>query len=312
MKASNWNLALSLLTAHYPDIDTAPLGLSLVANSHRGGEQPPVRAKRGESGITSHGKKLVRNGCKTLQDTAGRQNLTFWTVTLPNVSKRDAETIAENWANIVRVLMQRLGRMLRKAGLPAISVGVTEVQAKRFASSGVLCLHLHVVFQGRHRFRSWAYSPEDFDRCWKEVLAPYLELTQDEYEWSASSNVQRVKRSAEGYLGKYMSKGKEDCRLYREAGYTGVFPSSWYTISNSLRRAVLRAKVSIFQELGEWLRECVYRCPDDVFEYVREIKIDITNGWHPPMEKMEKVIGWCGRLKQSTTKEIYRTVNKVV
>lgn len=251
---------------------------------------------------------MVRNACKLMQDRVGRNQLSFWTVTLPDVSKRDSETIAENWADIVRVLMQRLRRRLRREGLPGELVGVAEVQAKRFARSGVLCLHLHVVFQGRHRFRSWSIEPSDFDLMWQETLAPYLERTQNEYDWRAASNVQRVKRSAEGYLGKYMSKGKDDCRLYREHGYTGVFPSSWYSVSSALRKGVLRFKISISQDIGEWLRECFYQCQEEIFEYAKAIKIDTTNGWHPPMEKQEKTIGWYGRLKASVLGQLQTSV----
>lgn len=254
---------------------------------------------------------MVRNACRLMQDRSGREHLSFWTVTLPNVSKRDSETISENWADIVRVLMQRLRRRLHKAGLPAMSVAVTEVQAKRFANSDVLCLHLHVVFQGRHKYRAWSVQPSEFDEMWASVLAPYLERTQSEYDWSASSNIQPVKRSAEGYLGKYMSKGRDDCEKYREAGYTGSFPTSWYSVTNCLRRAVLTRKVSISQDLGEWLRECFYTCQEEVFEYAKEIRIDIVNGWHPPMEKQERTIGWYGRIKESLAREVRANVGRI-
>lgn len=216
-----------------------PFGSSMVAKSHSD------RKGRGRVGISTHGKKLVRNAALRLERGVGKEQLTFLTLTIPGIQQQGALNVCQNWAEIVRVFQQRLKRMLQAKGLSGEMVGVTEVQEKRFRATNVPALHLHLLFQGRRYRETWALRPTEIREAWKDVISPYLPLDTGEFYWQAMENVQRVKKSAAGYLGKYLSKGVSTVNAIHEVIPDIVLPKCWYICSFSLRRKV-RSNITYF------------------------------------------------------------------
>lgn len=202
------------------------LGLSQVANSH----------KRGLKGITSSGARLVRNAAYLLQKKYSKFRLSFLTLTLPPMSIEDEKALALQWSRVVRTFGQRLKRTLQSRGLSGNYVGVTEVQQKRFDSGRGIGLHLHLVFQGKKRQKGgWAIAPEEFRSMWCSVLSTVL----GREVWSNScEEVKQVKKSAEGYLGKYMSKGVQIIEAVIEKYGEDAIPSAWYTATAGIKKAI--------------------------------------------------------------------------
>lgn len=264
------------------------LGLSTVPNSHK----PEPRQRRGLNGITSYGKKLVRNGCLRL-DREAAGNLSFLTLTLPAVSQAETVKLAQSWAEVLRTFNQWLSRSLNRGGVSGELVGVTEIQTQRLARTGICALHYHCCFQGRlSRYDEWILQPQSIREAWKRSVSKYLENSPENYDWRSVENIQRVKKSVGAYLGKYLSKGLNDIpngNADIPINISSMFPSSWYSISNSLRQRVLEHRVHLSQPRAESLfRLCNQEDYDSFFIWVKPIILWAEDGF--------TVVGWCGKL----------------
>jgi hypothetical protein len=215
------------------------LGLSMPVKSHKCiPEAPETRERKGQS-FTSYGRRLVRNGAWWLQQTFGRQRLSFLTATLPDEAL-ELMAIAEDgaglWAEIIRQYEQWLKRRLRAAGLCDFIVGVTEVQERRWSETQKVGLHLHWVFQGRSAHNSaWIIKKEDFAKAWLKIVS---NVVGSDIESKSATRVERIKKSIENYLSKYMSKGGRIIEEVIEAGKRNLLPTSWWNVSFELRRMI--------------------------------------------------------------------------
>jgi len=277
---SVWDQRKTVAVEPPPDEPDA-MGLSLLANSHRIAlglaEPPPARAQRGSRGITRLGARTVRNAAFLLEQKYGCDRLSFLTCTLPPVAESDEYNAGRCWAEICRQFFQSLGRLLTSAGLPASFVSCTEIQPKRFAERGGLPLHLHVVFPGRLPYKKWAISTQQIDALWsRAVIGRCPEFAEAPFR--SACNIQRVKKSAESYLGKYMSKGASfvGAVLNQDAGLAEFMPRTWWNCSLNLRRAIGRrvsggnatARVLVADISGG----------DTRVSYSRVIKIELGDG----------------------------------
>lgn len=300
LKAHGLDKTVEFLKAnpeYYPSLprESSPLVSTPVPKSHSA-------VPRGQGGISTHGKRLVRNACLRLEREAGVKHLSFLTLTVPGVSPAGGLVLVENWASIVRVFQQRLKRHLLASGLPGEMVGVTEVQEKRLVRSGVVALHLHIVFQGRKKYSHWEMAPSEIRGLWRDTLKPYLDAIEDELYWDACENLVPVKSSASGYLGKYMSKGVEACKAIVENNPGVILPSCWYLCSNTLRRRVFQQVRYITSNDSSWFEMlCSSNDTQDVFSFIRPIYIKMKDG-------MEWQVGWVGRL----TPQAYQAIAQAV
>lgn len=218
------------------------LGLSKVANLHT-----PLRAMRGAKGITSEGRNKVECAAIVLEQTYGKELLSFATFTLPSqVQSRDelnplGEKIdsvypeRDKWAALVKNFRQRLCRLLRLAGLPQHLIGCIEVQEKRFASGAGMPLHIHVVFVGRRKGESWGIKADTLRMLWRDLCVSFLQYSEDT-SFQSSVDVQRVLKSVAGYLGKYISKGVMIVKECAGSALQDFLPSTWYICTRELGR----------------------------------------------------------------------------
>jgi hypothetical protein len=220
------------------------LGLSKVANLNTATEAPENLRKivrRGENGITRRGRNLVRSSCALLERAYGNNCLSFLTLTIPG-SASATEAVAERWASVVNRLKVSLRRLLAERGLPDFLVGVVEIQTERFLATGGMPLHLHIVLVGRKsRYEGWRISPGEFRSVWERALKP-CNIDPGAVGFRASVDVQAVRVSAAGYLGKYLSKGSLAVQQVREVneGLVELLPSSWYLITEKMREICLQ------------------------------------------------------------------------
>lgn len=226
------------------------LGSSIVANSHR--------LPRGQNGISSNARLLVRNGALLLQRLYGNKHLSFLTLTLPTTSTADNQRITEKWSEIVRVFIQWLGRRLRSHGLDGEIVGCVEIQEERSEwQEGILGLHLHLVFRGRLPYKAWVMKPGDIREEWAKCIKNVLPITGEGYYYGAVENLQPVRKDAGRYLGKYLSKGIKAVLRFKTLYPDHRLPSCWSVCTSALRHAVKACKMasaataSIVQEMIE-------------------------------------------------------------
>ena len=233
------------------------LGLSKVSNSHKMSDDPRVQVRKGLSGITLYGQRMVRNAAFLMQKAWGKRQLSFLTCTLPGGAYETTKA-AECWSEIVRKFISTLKREIESAGLPGMIVSVTEIQPKRMAREGGCPLHLHLVFRGALKDRQWCIRPGRLQLLWsRAVLNTCPEFKG--LEFAASCNVQMVRNSASGYLGKYMSKGPGDIQASIEAneGCLDHLPHHWYNLTKEARDLVKKNTAygpEVGRKIDKWMR----------------------------------------------------------
>jgi hypothetical protein len=168
-------------------------------------------------------------------------------------------------------------------------LGVTEVQEKRAFLTGVFGLHLHMVFVGRKRSHGWVLTPKDVKEFWRSALSKFLDNPVTAYDWRAVENLQRVRKDAAGYLGKYMSKGLKSVEKLRALFPDVKFPRHWYFCTNSIRKRVKAGTIKVTGEMGLILAELCERDRAELIPFKKQILIDVGNG-------RELAVGWYGRL----------------
>ena len=211
-----------------------PIGLAQTSNSHK--VKDPGKARRGTKGLTSYGKKMLRNSVWRMQRLYGKRRLSFVTLTLPDLTYEEHWYVASRWAEILRIFYQKLGRRLAAAGLPRTYAGCTELQPNRSQQEEVPALHIHFVVVGRKSNHvSWALHPRTFRRIWATVVGRYVSPGKN---WRACENVAAVRQDASRYMAKYLSKGCSMDVPPRSDETGWGLPTAWYNVSLGLKRWV--------------------------------------------------------------------------
>lgn len=259
------------------------LGLSNVSNFDK---KPKASVRYGLKGITSKGKRIVRNACYLLEKETDRRFLTFATVTLPELPYEQMLAIHMQWHKVVEAYRREIRRELVKKGLPAEIIGVTEIQPKRWEKTGLPVLHCHFVWLGRKRGDDWAVSTARHDEIWRAAVMSVVPSVIADF--SASANMQAVKKSAENYLSKYMSKGAADIAVVIKAGLKDLLPKQWWSCSRSLSQRIAH-QLRIFTKGTQWLMDRATMKNGDFFEYFVNIEVPgktdelITVGYYGKM-----------------------------
>lgn len=274
----------------YPDA----LGFSLLPNSHKLllgliDRLPKEREKRGVNGISRYGARMIRNAAFLMEKQAGKKHMSFLTVTLPGTPQLTTAA-AKEWGEITRQFLQALRRLLISAGLPGEVVGCTEIQPKRFEREGGMPLHLHLVFQGRAFGAPWSIGVEQFTGLWMRAVRNRVPgYREQKISFASATNVQRVKQSAEGYLGKYMSKAGPYLQGVKEKHPECIenLPSSWWFCSKSLKDFVKsqmggggERALKLYRQLEK---------DEGIFDYAKEIYIEMPDGNSIPVAIVGKL-----------------------
>lgn len=213
------------------------IGSSIAVNSES-------RAKRGSRGITSRQRDALCWGANAIEHVYGKQNLSFLTLTLPDLSERDFDAVRENWSEIVHYVTRLIHARLNDKNIRTTICGCTELQLERFEKCQRFYPHLHLVFRGRKGNRhDWAIKPSSFRTFWIRSVRRFLHDPIS--SWHASENVQRVKKSVGGYLAKYISKCASK---HVDTALDRWHPSDWILLSRKLR--------SLYETLSHSGYEC--------------------------------------------------------
>ena len=248
------------------------MGLSNVSNFDSSVKRPP---RSGLKGITSLGQRRVRNACYVLSKEAGQHRLTFSTVTIPALDDEDMIKIHMEWHKVIDRYRLLLSRHLKRCGLNGEVVGVSEVQEKRYAKSGFPTLHAHFVFVGALPGGGWCLSPGRHDDIWRKALQSVL--CGPVQPISAACQLARVEKSAEGYLGKYLSKGGAAISAIVEDGFEWALPKQWWSCSRSLVRRIC-SQMRYFNEGVPWLIAQAVDKNKDIWIFYKVVSIEMPSG----------------------------------
>jgi hypothetical protein len=234
------------------------LGLSSVRNCQKSG----TKKKYGRHGLTSLGRMKVREGAYLLHKRHGRR-LGFYTLTCPYVDAEGIGAYNRSIAEIQRQFFQRLKIEYAGLGMAFNYVSVIEVQTKRFASTGQTVLHIHYIAP--------CYKPGEWEFvCSADTLRDiYAQCTRNATgipcETEAAVDATVVRKSAVGYISKYMSKGGEEVRECFE-GREDEMPSQWWSINSQVRKAIARCSTSLPLEVCEYIFQSGKGNPGELLE----------------------------------------------
>lgn len=264
------------------ELGAEPLNLTSAPNSHKA---PEPRGKRGLKGITGYGKKMLKSALALLERPK-TYRLTFCTITMPTLPLEGRQALAGCWPEFLRQLLQYLSRTLERQGLPRVVVSATEIQPLRLTNGHEGYLHLHLVWPNIPARRgSWAVEVAEL-RSWCESFLAARGL-MPLGGW-VNVNVQRVTKTAVGYIAKYISKGGDVLQAFIDDLGTESVPATWWNMTKAARDSV-KANMLEGDSVGHLLRTVIdYTFDSDdfsAFVYLRhsEMLFDgrlITVGWY--------------------------------
>lgn len=206
-----------------------------------------TRRRNGLKGMTLALKRQIRSGCVLMETIWGLDCLSFLTCTVPVKGYDHRREINLNWKQIVRKFIQELKRLLDRKGLPLELIWITELQPKLLIEQGTISPHLHIVFVGRNSKRdNWAISPTEIRNLWNRLIANHYKGRS--FDGSASTRIERLRKSVRNYMSKYMSKGGINLiELALEKGLEEQIPECWGRVSTGLKNMIEAAieKLSI-------------------------------------------------------------------
>lgn len=250
--------------------------LSLGLSPHPNFDKPKKeRSRYGLRGISGKGKRRVRNACYMMTRENGKHRLTFATVTVPEMAIGNMNRIHKNWHKVIEFYRREIRRVLVRGGLSGELVSVTEVQEKRYEKTGLPVLHAHFVFVGSRRGGGWVLTPSRHDYIWRKALLSVCPCGR--IDVSASCQLKSVNKSAEMYLGKYMSKGIQSAARIANSIWSDWIPKQWWSCSRTLVRR-MEQNLRIFDHGCNWLLDKGNEQESDMFVFWRHVELERGDG----------------------------------
>lgn len=252
--------------------DTPPLDLDSLVNSHK------PKAQRGELGITTYGRRMLRNGVYILREKFPNHPLTFCTLTVPDLPGDGRRELAGNWGEVVRQSIQWLTRSLIRQGVEPLILSCSEIQPSRLQNGGGAYLHLHLVWPNPTKKRGqWGVGADDLRAWWSRLLR---RITDNPSMQVANIDLQVVRGDISRELSKYLSKGSSVLTLAAEDLGIENLPRTWWNMSKPLRDAIKSAILqghAVGVLLLEWLEYDRGLAESGLFLWCREIYAEIDD-----------------------------------
>jgi hypothetical protein len=187
------------------------------------------------------------NGVYLLEQRYGKNRLSFLTLTLPDLTSEDLLKCSENWGRMTDELLKALRKYVEytKKGIFEY-VYCTEIQTKRLELRGEYAPHIHIVMLGKDG-KNWYITPKKIRSIWATIIARCV--GHRSFDTSALENLQRIRRSAAAYLGKYLSKGifkQQDTT--GESEKQGKIHTQWGGMSRVISRLIKSCTIRITTE----------------------------------------------------------------
>lgn len=247
------------------------LGLSDVPNYH----STSVR-RHGLKGLPSTGRYRILEGATLLQRRYGRR-LGFYTLTCPYTDERDIYEFNKCFPEIMRRFFQELKREYHRRDSTFSYVAAYEIQEDRLNATGVPVLHVHWV-SPCYLSNSWQFvlSSDEIRAIYRRVLCSVVAEISNV---NSALDSQVVKKSASGYLSKYLSKGGAILGVLSEVA-PGQIPSRWWSCSRNVLQAIKRMTLELPQEVCEilMLDARLIASPLPFLYYVKRIHISVPWG----------------------------------
>jgi hypothetical protein len=280
----------------YPNGEVS-LGLSTPVKAHKP-PQPASTRRRGGKAQTTYSKRMVRNCIAKLERDYGKHNLAFATYTLPDLPKYEMNVIRQNWREVTRQFKQAVERDLKSAGIKPELVYVTEIQEERYERTGAIAPHIHAVFQSRKtRYHKYAITKERNTEIWNRIISNVLGRR---VEIPSGASIEQVKKSAERYMSKYMSKGGKLAQKVIDKSVSNWMPKAWWGATLSLRNWVKENTRILSEQTKNYIRDNYKKFEENLDQspfswlYVHVIKLVEPDS----NQEVEKPVAIVGRVKR--------------
>lgn len=209
--------------------------------------EPPKSRKKCES-MTKNMARNIRNGVYLLEEKYGKDNLSFLTLTLPNLSAEGLASCCANWDKMIHNFIKWLRTKAEKHGYSNDYVYCTEIQTKRLQNRGEYAPHLHIVFRGRvGRASPWIISPR---MARKEWIRQVKSFTAESFTDTAVENLQRIKKSAARYLSKYLSKQANSLQPGSDSQPVVHLTTQWGGMSRAIAKEIRKLTIRL-EDVGQ-------------------------------------------------------------
>jgi hypothetical protein len=251
----------------YDFTDKGMLPSSPLLRLDLGSESSQPKKKYGLKGITSYGKRILRNAGHIMDEKyAGIFNAypQMGTLTLPSVSDERFRLIAVNWHHIVRRFFQQCKRKYNCAGKVFDYAACTEVQPKRWEERREVGLHLHFLFVAQKGKLGWIL-PDNYVRdLWRAIIVSII--GEEDIPGTLQYERTQVSVSGSAYIAKYASKGAEFIQEIAKEKGEDFIVSQWWTASQGLKKQIKRFTIHSRSTQAELL---LYLCKANVSCYIR-------------------------------------------
>ena len=264
----------------------------MPVKSHKPPQASSTRERSGKA-QTTYSKRMVRNAVAKLEREHGKQNLAFVTYTVPDLPADDMDTFRLKLAEVVRRLRQSIERDLRRAGIEPEVVYIVEIHPERYQRTGVIVPHLHFIFQSRKSYwHPYAISKERNTQLWNRAVSNVLGR-KVEMPWGAK--IEQVKKCAENYMAKYMSKGGKLAEQAIKDGQEKFLPKQWWGATLSLRRWV-KAHIRLLSSKDEqFIKENYKEFKADInhspFSWIHDHQVDTSEPGEEPRWLLVAIVG---------------------
>lgn len=269
---------------------------------HQSVESSPRASKLSRKRLADMTKNMarnIRNSVYLLEKDYGKDQLSFLTLTLPNLSTDELSACCERWQDMTDQMLKWLRKRLQSKGIEFEYVYCTEIQSKRLQLRGEYAPHLHIIFRGRNgRKASWAIAPKMVRQAWSGIIGGVI--NHRDFRTDALENLQRIKFSAARYLSKYLSKGS--CSIAKAESGTAVqrLRTQWGGMARKLSRKLKSCTTRITSTHSiDGLGAAILRNMDElvssgIVKYWRQGCIPLSVCPHTGVERILKV--GCGCL----------------
>lgn len=220
------------------------MGLSNLRKNHK--------PSRGLNGITSHGRRTVRQGAFLLESLVGKSELSFLTCTLPGKTMEQCREANLKWGEIVRRFIQEIRRELQRADLPEWIVGCTEIQPGRYKRTGQPWPHLHIVFPG-WAHGQWIIRPARANLLWARCCKAVIGGKLGDYLAATRIEPIKTKKSVAQYLSKYMSKGSTEVAEVKATDPNFPMPHAWHHCTHLLGDLIAKGTKTLMGNTAAWV-----------------------------------------------------------
>lgn len=211
---------------------------------------PVTAVAPGEKGLTRKHRAHLRDCFSVFSAYKTRTGL--FTGTLTSMQAEALAWVPNGWNTACSEFRRELNRVLKRKGLPLLTVDVTEIQMERLKKTGCPAPHMHMVLVVRNGVRKadkWLISKAEIHEIWNRTVNRVAMLDRSEM---ARTQLAGIEHDVEAYVSKYLSKGADPLQC-NWSEWVGLQPKRWWNRSKEMKKAVEARSPELPGNMCRWL-----------------------------------------------------------